>query len=112
MKQAEAGAPHPAALGLVWKIMAALGVPTLGVALLMWRDAALQAERLETLRGEIASIQSSLREHLDAERRRLDAAALAEREAAVAQARLQEAIASVKGQIDALLQALSRRRPG
>ena len=102
-------APAPAALGLAWRLVGALGVPALAVALLLWRDVALDHAELSAVRADVVGLASALRAHLDAERARLDAEALQRTDDAVAQARLEAAIAAVRGQIDALLSRLPRR---
>ena len=106
---AQNAGPAPAALGLAWKLLGALGVPALAVALLLWRDVALDHAELSVVRADVAGLTAALRAHLDAERARLDAEALKRTDDAVAQARLEAAIAAVRGQIDALLSRLPRR---
>jgi len=102
-------APAPAALGLAWRLVGALGMPALAVALLLWRDVALDHAQLDAVRGDVAALNVALRAHLDAERARLDSDAMKRTDDAVAQARLEAAIAAVRGQIDALLSRLPRR---
>lgn len=99
-------------MGAAWKLLSMLGLPAIGLAAGLWRDVALHAQTLETLRVELTAQHSALVQHLDAERRRLDVAAEAEKNIAVDRARLGAAIDQLKGQIDALLANLSRRRPG
>ncbi len=105
--------PLPAAtMGAAWKLLSMLGLPAIGLAAGLWRDVALQAQTIETLRAEMVSQHSILAQHLEVERRRLDLAAEAEKNTAVDRARLGAVIDQLKGQIDALLASLSRRRPG
>lgn len=104
-----AGQVHGA---LTWKLLSALAVPALGTALMVWRNDSLQDAELSRLRMEHAQVVAQLQEHVRDESRRNDAKVVSEREIAVEFANLQGALNTVKGQIDALLQALSRRRPG
>lgn len=99
-------------MGAAWKLLSVLGLPAIALAAGLWRDVALQAQTIETLRGELNAQHVALETHLDVERRRLDAAAEAEKNTAVDRARLGAVIDQLKGQIDALLASLSRRRPG
>ena len=99
-------------MGVAWKILAALGVPALTVALGLWRDVALQAAEIATLRSDATATRATIAEHVASDRQARDAAADRERDAAVASARIAAALEAAKGQIDALLAALSRRRPG
>lgn len=101
---------HPAAVRLVWKVVGVVGVPISVAALLLWRDAALTSERLDHLSRSQAATAAALEAHLDSERARLTSQAAADRDAAVAQARLEAALAAVRSTLDAILQALPRRR--
>ena len=107
-----ATAANNATLGVVWKLLAALGVPTLITALGLWRGVALLEQDLKVTKAELAEVQKTLKEHLAAEIQAVSIMAAKEKDAAIAQVTLTQAISAVKGQIDALLIALSRRRPG
>lgn len=98
--------------GALWKMASLMGIPAVTMAAGLWRDVALQSQTLDTIRAEVGAQHSALAQHLDAERHRLDAAAEAEKNTAVDRARLGAVIDQLKGQIDALLASLSRRRPG
>jgi hypothetical protein len=98
--------------GALWKAASLMGIPAITMAAGLWRDVALQAQTLETLRAGVGAQHSALAQHLDTERHRLDVAAEAEKNTAVDRARLGAVIDQLKGQIDALLASLSRRRPG
>lgn len=107
-----AESPHPAALGVVWKIGAALAMPALAAALLVWRNDSLQDSQIRELKVKMDAMGAAMAAHADADSKRVEAVADRERDAAVAQARIAAALDAVKGQVDALLTLLSRRRPG
>lgn len=76
----------------------------------LWRNDSLQDVRVAELEARIAALAESHRLHVESDQRRVERGADESRDAAVAQARLQAAVDAVKGQIDALLQTLARRR--
>ena len=106
------GAPHPAVLGAVWKALAALAIPALGAALVVWRDAALMELRLDAAQAALAQVRADLTAHLADDAARRTAQDREGRDVAVAQARVDAALAAVRLEIDTLLAALQRRRGG
>lgn len=112
MSKSVEGAPTPAALGVIWKIAAALGLPALGAALMLWRDSALHEQDIAALRVQLAAISGVLHDHLDADGQRVTNAARDAQSDAVARAKLEAALDAVKEQINVVLTVLQRRRPG
>lgn len=102
----------PAVMGAAWKVLSMLGLPAIGLAASLWRDVALHAQTIETLRAEMVSQHVTMQQHLSEERGRRELAAEVEKTTAVDRERLGAAIERLKGQLDALLASISRRRPG
>ncbi len=102
----------PAVMGAAWKVLSMLGLPAIGLAASLWRDVALHAQTLETMRAEVVAQHVTMQQHLSEERGRRELASEVEKTTAVDRARLGAVIDQLKGQIDALLASLSRRRPG
>lgn len=121
MPQDEQQGPHPAAVGFVWKAVGTVAVPIAIAALILWRDAALTNARVDDLSRAQLATADALTTHVNDERARVaaqvnDERARAaaqtteERNAAVAQARLETSLTSLRTTLDAILQALARRR--
>jgi len=102
--------PHPAAVGFVWKAIGTVAVPIAVAALILWRDAALTNAKVADLERLRIADSAKLEAHLEQERDEKDARAVEARQTAVAQAQLETSLTSVRTTLDAILQALPRRR--
>lgn len=102
----------PAVMGAAWKVLSLLGLPAIALAAGLWRDVALQAQTIETMRAELVAQHVTMQQHLSEDRSRRDLESEVNKALAVDRARLGAVIDQLKGHIDALLASLSRRRPG
>ncbi len=111
----KADAPHPAALGLVWRIASVVGAGAFAAALGLWKSDSLHTQEIATLRAELAAVSADLRAHVEADRIRSAADAERERDAAIQAAELRATVRAVGSSFDAFIGSQNpprRRGPG
>jgi uncharacterized protein YacL len=97
----------------VWRAVAGLAATAVFTSFLMianlWKNDGMKDARILQLEARATATESLYRFHVESDQRDRDATAAKNLENAASRARLETVLEGVKGEIDALLRALSRR---